>query len=154
MIDSALLKLIEQGNNKAIAVTAFLWSSPNAQQVIVPWRKINSAGGAYQVTDEILSAQRTISAGATATGDALVFAGKLLEQAPAALRRVIDISTNGHANMGRAVAPIRDGLVAAGVTINGLAVTTQINLENREVSLPFGGVRRERILRANQQSTM
>lgn len=123
MIDSALLKLIEQGNNKAIAVTAFLWSSPNAQQVIVPWRKINSTSGAYQVTDEILSAQRTISAGATATGDALVFAGNLLEQAPAAQRRVIDISTNGHANMGRAVAPIRDELVAAGVTINGLAVT-------------------------------
>ena len=123
MIDSALLKLIEQGNNKVIAVTAFLWSSPNAQQVIVPWRKIDSTSGAYQVTDEILSAQRKISAGATATGDALAFAGLLLQQAPAALRQVVDVSTNGHANMGRPVARVRDELVAAGVTINGLAVT-------------------------------
>ena len=122
MIDSALLKLIEQGNNKVIAVTAFLWSSPDAQQVIVPWRRIDSTSGAYQVTDEILSAQRKISAGATATGDALVFAGLLLQQAPVALRRVIDVSTNGHANMGRPVARVRDDLVAAGVTINGLAV--------------------------------
>ena len=129
MIDSALTQLIEQGHNKVIAVTAFLWSSPDAQQMIVPWRILSSAGGASRVADEILTAPRNIPAGATATGDALAFASHLLDYAPSATRRVIDVSTNGHANMGRAVRPLRDALVASGVTINGLAVSdTEPNL--------------------------
>ncbi len=129
ILDSALVQLIEQGQNKVIAVSAFLWSSPQAQQVIVPWRVLGSAGGVSEVADEIFAAHRTIPAGATATGDALAFAGKLLEIAPRAARRVIDVSTNGHANMGRAVRPVRDDLVKDGVIINGLAVRdTEPNL--------------------------
>lgn len=138
ILDSALVQLIEQGHNKVIAVTAFLWSSPNAQQVIVPWRILSSAGGVSAVADEIFGAHRTIPAGATATGDALAFAGKLLENAPSAARRVIDVSTNGHANMGKPVRTVRDELVKDGVTINGLAVSdTEPNLVNymeREVT--------------------
>ena len=122
ILDSALVKLIEQGHNKVIAVTAFLWSSPQAQQVIVPWRILSSAGGVSEVADEIFSAHRTIPAGATATGDALAFAAQLLETAPNAARRVVDVSTNGHANMGQPVRPVRDALVSSGVVINGLAV--------------------------------
>ena len=122
ILDSGLVQLIEQGHNKVIAVTAFLWSSPQAQQVIVPWRILSSAGGVSEVADEIFDAHRTIPAGATATGDALAFAGQLLEKAPSAARRVIDVSTNGHANMGRPVQPVRQALLGDGVTINGLAV--------------------------------
>ncbi len=122
ILDSALIELIEQGHNKVIAVSAFLWSSPNAQQVIVPWRILSSAGGVSEVADEIFGARRTIPAGATATGDALAFAGHLFETAPTSLRRVIDVSTNGHANMGQPVRAVRDELVGSGVIINGLAV--------------------------------
>ena len=122
MIDSGLAQLIDRGIQKSIAVTAFLWSSPGDQQVIVPWRILESGGATWQVADEILSAERKISAGATATGDALAFAQKLLLTAPTANRYVVDVSTNGHANMGRPVAPMRDELVARNVTVNGLAV--------------------------------
>ena len=34
MVDSSFLQLIEGGDNKVVAVSAFLWSSPKAQQVI------------------------------------------------------------------------------------------------------------------------
>jgi hypothetical protein len=122
MIDSELIQLIEMGNKKVIAVSAFLWSSPDDQQVIVPWRIIETGAAAGRVADDILSAKRIISAGATATGNALAFAQKLLASAPSANRQVIDVSTNGHANMGQPVGPIRDALVAQNVTINGLAV--------------------------------
>ncbi len=122
LIDSALMQLIERGHNKVIAVTAFLWSSPKEQQVIVPWRILASGGAASQVADDILTAARKIPAGATATGDALAFAQNLLANAPVANRYVVDISTNGHANMGQPVAPVRDELVAKGITVNGLAV--------------------------------
>ncbi|MDE2383033.1 MAG: DUF1194 domain-containing protein [Alphaproteobacteria bacterium] len=123
LIDSALTQLIGQGNSKMIAVSAFLWSSPQDQQMIVPWRILSSSSGAAQVADEIFAAPRKIDAGATATGDALAFAAALLQSAPPAARRVIDVSTNGHSNMGRPVEPIRQSLLADGVTINGLAVS-------------------------------
>jgi hypothetical protein len=123
LIDSALMQLIGKGDSKMIAVSAFLWSSPQAQQMIVPWRILTGSSGASQVADEILSAPRKIPAGATATGDALAFAAALLETAPPASRRVIDVSTNGHANMGRPVEPIRSQLLADHVIINGLAVS-------------------------------
>jgi Protein of unknown function (DUF1194) len=77
------------------------------------------------LTDEIFAAPRTIDAGATATGNALAFAEKLFRDAPLSERRVVDVSTNGHANMGDPVPPIRDRLVANGITINGLAVTDE-----------------------------
>lgn len=123
MIDSALMQLIDKGNSRMIAVSAFLWSSPDAQQMIVPWRILSGGSGAAQVADEILTAPRKIPAGATATGDALAYAAALLETAPPAARRVIDVSTNGHANMGRPVEPIRSQLLADHVIINGLAVS-------------------------------
>jgi len=123
IIDSGLVQVIGQGHEHAIAVAAFFWSSADAQQVIVPWRILRNGGDAYHLADEIFAAERRISSGATATGNALQFAGNLLQSAPAAARRVIDVSTNGHANMGIPVSPIRDRLVQSGITINGLAVT-------------------------------
>ena len=123
MIDSALLQIIQRGANKVIAVSAFLWSSPNAQQLVVPWRVLHDGGETMAVADEILGAKRKIDAGSTATGNALAFAEKLMLGAPPALRRVVDVSTNGHANMGDPVIPIRDRMVQNGITINGLAVT-------------------------------
>ncbi|MFO1033883.1 MAG: DUF1194 domain-containing protein [Hyphomicrobiales bacterium] len=125
VLDSAFLQVMEQGANRKIAISAFLWSNPKSQQVIVPWRILDSAHGAMAVADEILSARRTIASGATATGDALAFASRLLEQAPAAERRVVDASTNGPANMGKPVRIERDGVLALGATINGLAVGTK-----------------------------
>jgi len=125
LIDSALLQVIEQGENRVIAVTAFLWSSPKEQQVIVPWRILRSGAETVDVADQIISAPRKINAGATATGNALAFAENLFASAPASARRVIDVSTNGHSNMGVAVEPIRDRLLASGMIINGLAITDQ-----------------------------
>ena len=125
IIDSGLQQLIEHGANKVIAVSVFLWSSPDTQQVIVPWRVIRSGAAATALADEIFAAPRTIDAGATATGNALAFAGELFRDAPVSERRVVDVSTNGHANMGDPVPPIRDRLVANGITINGLAVTDE-----------------------------
>ena len=123
MIDSALLQLIERGPNRVIAVAAFLWSGPDSQQIVVPWRILHDGGETRVVAEEILSAQRKIDPSSTATGNALAFAEKLMRDAPPALRRVVDVSTNGHANMGDPVSPVRDRLVQGGITINGLAVT-------------------------------
>jgi hypothetical protein len=64
-----------------------------------------------------------VPAGATAIGEALLAAIRLLVAAPGASRRqVIDMVGDGRSNEGVAPGPIRDRLVEAGATINGLCV--------------------------------
>ncbi len=123
MIDSELVHLIENGANQTIAVSVFLWSGPNAQQIVVPWRLLRSGADAIAVADDILNARRNIDASSTAIGSALEFAENLIARAPRATRYVVDVSTNGKSNMGTPVKPVRDRLVKSGITINGLAVS-------------------------------
>src|SRR5947207_2877504 len=56
-------------------------------------------------------------------GAAIDFAVQRLQASPAqAERQVIDVSGDGTSNAGRAVTEARDEAVAAGITINGLAI--------------------------------
>jgi hypothetical protein len=64
---------------------------------------------------------RIVPAGTTAIGAALLACEQLLALAPAT-RRIIDIAGDGRSNEGPDPGPIRDRLVDAGVTINGLCV--------------------------------
>ena len=48
-----------------------------------------------------------------------------LALAPAATRRVIDVSTDGRNNLGKPVYRARNEVVARGITINGLAIANE-----------------------------
>jgi hypothetical protein len=66
---------------------------------------------------------RIVRAGGTAIGEALSYCERLLAVAPAAAaRRIIDVAGDGRSNEGEPPGPVRDRLVAAGVTVNGLCV--------------------------------
>ena len=72
------------------------------------------------------AAPRLPRAGATALGEGMAAGLALLARCPAdAARLVLDVSGDGRHNQGRAPAPVRDLGVAAGVTINGLAVLNE-----------------------------
>ncbi len=100
-----------------------LFSGPEAQDVEVDWTRIDSPGTLEQFATDVENAERAVRATSTAIGAALLAADALLARLPAlAARRVIDVAGDGRSNDGPAPGPIRDGLVAAGVTINGLCV--------------------------------
>lgn len=104
-----------------VALAALFWSE--AQQVAVPWALLAAAADWAAFADALDAAPRAPRAGATATGEALVAALALLARCPwPAQRQVVDVSGDGAANRGRPPAPVRDLGVAAGVTINALAV--------------------------------
>jgi Protein of unknown function (DUF1194) len=124
-LDSQMLDLISRGGRKKIAVAAFHWSDALTQQIIVPWQILQTAKDAIQLADLFLSAPRTLSAGATDTGAALLYAQKLFEVAPAALRKVVDVSTDGKGNGDTEIEKARDKLVASGITVNGLAIVNE-----------------------------
>jgi hypothetical protein len=98
-----------------------LWSAASAQEVLVEWTRIDSEAALAEFARQVEDVPRLVPAGTTAIGAALLACEKLLALAPAT-RQVIDIAGDGRSNEGPAPGPIRDRLVDAGVTINGLCV--------------------------------
>jgi hypothetical protein len=120
--DRRTVDAIHNGPHGAIDVLVMEWSNPEDQQVTVDWTRISDAESATVFAAKVRASQRS-SKGLTAIGNALLAAGGLLENAPdRGDRRVIDVSGDGIANIGPQPSQVRDTLVAAGVTINGLAI--------------------------------
>jgi hypothetical protein len=66
---------------------------------------------------------RTVRAGATAIGEALLASLTLLAKVPETSRRnIVNVIGDGRSNDGIAPGPIRDRMAAADITINGLCI--------------------------------
>jgi hypothetical protein len=112
------------GPRGAIAVAALFWSV--GQDVAVPWTRIDGPAAAAGLAEALENAPRLPNPGATALGDGMAAGLALLARCPAeATRLALDVSGDGRNNRGRAPGPVRDIGVAAGVTINGLAVLNE-----------------------------
>ena len=116
---------IETAAGNGLAVALLEWSGPTEQRLTVGWSLVADADGAVAFAARVASAKRHF-AGVTAIGEALRFAGTALAtNAYLGERLVVDVSGDGATNYGRRTGPIRDRLVAAGVTVNGLAITNE-----------------------------
>jgi hypothetical protein len=123
--DPRILEAIHSGPAGAIAVTCFQWSGIRQQEQIVPWSRIDDAASAERLAHVLATSQRQVFAGSTSLSGAVDFATELLAKAPPARRRVIDVSGDGSNNNGRFPTYARDDAVAAGITINGLAILNE-----------------------------
>ena len=140
LLDPKTFEAISRGPNQKIAISVFLWSDPENQFVIVPWHLIARPSDASEIADTLLRIPRNIYRGTTATGSALLFAKSLLATAPPAIRRVVDVSSDGVRNTGVDVAIVRDALVADGITINGLAIENEVkDMEEYMAQSVIGG---------------
>jgi len=100
-----------------------LWSGPGHQEVMTDWTRIANAKELEAFAASVENVPRVVIPGSTALGEALDVCGRLLTLKPAAAARaVIDVAGDGRSNDGIRPEPVRDRLVAAGVTINGLCV--------------------------------
>jgi hypothetical protein len=101
------------------------WSDPDKIAVTVGWARISNARDAGRFAARVRASRRS-SHGLTSIGSALLAAAAAFERLPEpAARHVIDISGDGMANFGPEPGPVRDALVARGITINGLAILTE-----------------------------
>ena len=104
-------------------LSLLLWSGPGQQDVITGWTRIGSAADLDRFADSVDNMPRTVRAGTTAIGEALLAALTLLTHLPAAPKRsIINVIGDGRSNDGIAPGPIRDRMAAAGMTINGLCI--------------------------------
>jgi hypothetical protein len=120
--DPQVLRAITGGRHHAIAITFVEWSGAAEQNVVVDWTVVRDEEAAAAIASAILSAPRSF-VGRTAIGAAIDFGVQRLQASPAQSERsVIDVSGDGTSNSGRGVTEARDEAVAAGITINGLAI--------------------------------
>ena len=117
------LNAVREGVNARIAITYFEWAYD--QKIVVPWRLIDGPEAAEAVANEIRRAPYR-RAPRTSIYGALQFAKPLFNTSGYnGLRHVIDVSGDGVNNLGPPVTIMRDEVVEAGITINGLPIMLQ-----------------------------
>jgi hypothetical protein len=122
LTSAEFLRALHEGTNGKIAIAYFEWAGANDQKIVMPWRLIDGPEAADAVAAEIARAPYR-RASRTSISGALTFAKPLFDNSGyRGLRRVIDVSGDGANNSGPSVAQIRDEIVAAGITINGLPI--------------------------------
>lgn len=118
-------RAIAQGARQRIAVTAIQWSDDQNQSVILPWTIVAGSADADELGLTLQSLTRRLTQGGTSISAALIYSASLFDSAPSAERRVIDVSSDGRNNSGVPVSPVRDRIVAEGITINGLTIINE-----------------------------
>jgi hypothetical protein len=133
------LQALREGANAKIAVTYFEWAGQFDQKILMPWRLIEGPESADAVAAEIARVPYR-RASRTSISGALTFAKPLFDNSGyRGLRRVIDVSGDGANNNGALLTPVRDDVLAAGITINGLPImlkrptTSMMDIENLDV---------------------
>jgi hypothetical protein len=112
-------------HGSGVAVSLLQWSDRAESALDPPWRLLDSAGAVMALADEIGRAARRDVGHYTAIGNAIAFAAHAIEvNAFHGRQRKIDVSGDGQSNLGLPARDARDGALAQGITINGLAILT------------------------------
>lgn len=127
----SVINAIRDGMHGRIAISIFEWAGEGSQFLVVPWTVIESREDAARVAEQMAQIPPR-SARRTSISGAIAFAGDLFAESHfTGMRRVLDLSGDGPNNSGPPVVPIRDALVAQGVTINGLPLMTNMGPAGR-----------------------
>lgn len=123
--DPRVLAAIRGGAVGAIAIAYVEFAGSYEVNTVLDWRVVRDAASARQFTDALDNAPRSFW-GRTSISAGIDRAMRLLaESGFEAQRRVIDVAGDGTNNSGREAAAARDDAVAAGVTVNGLAIINE-----------------------------
>jgi len=111
---------------RGVAVSLFQWGGVGEHATMVPWLLVMDAAGAETVAAAIDRSLRLGENSGTALGEAIRIATEMFEASGyEGARRVIDVSGDGHANVGIAPSDARAAALAAGITVNGLVILNE-----------------------------
>jgi Protein of unknown function (DUF1194) len=136
-----VLNAIKSGPHQKIAICFIDWSGAGEQKLVIDWSILDSADSAHRFGDLIFEAPRTFN-DRTSIGGGISFAAAQIARAPfEAERHAIDVSGDGTNNAGRDVQLARDQAVAKGITVNGIAILTELQYSRiPEHTNPPGGL--------------
>jgi hypothetical protein len=140
VLAAEFLEMVDAGEHGRIGFAVYTWAAGRNLRVVVPWTLIGSADDAGRVAAALRRAAGQERASVTRPkvdgGPALVWyefrtdisaaidhGRAMLTVAPYAARRaVLNLCANGEDNVGERPADARDRAVAAGLTVNALAL--------------------------------
>ena len=124
-----VIRALQSLGSGGIALCIVQWADHAHQHKSIDWVRLRSETDAIRLAARVSRMQRVIDGGHTALGDALAFGLRELQSNQfAGVRRVIDLSGDGRSNDGRSLYQTRRQVIAAGVTINGLAILNELPL--------------------------
>ncbi len=133
LLDPQVIKAILSGLYGRIAITYVEWAGPDQMLTVAGWHMIDSAASA-QATAAALRQVPIAHGNGTSISGAILNGMDLFDgNGFAGTRRVIDISGDGPNSSGINVTEARDQAVAAGITVNGVAIN---NFDGSAYTLP------------------
>ena len=121
-----VIAAIQGTGARGIAVAVVQWSGRGQQVVTIDWTQLADEASAKALAMRIEAAGRRLIGGTTVIDGALLFCAGLLARSPfQGRRKVIDLSGDGKTNYGPFPDYARDQAMAAGITINGLAILNE-----------------------------
>jgi hypothetical protein len=124
--DPSVIKAIQSGPYRSIAVAVVEWASTDFQIVDIPWMIVDSTASAERIATLLETMPRAIRTGATSISGALRFSASLFSNNGFdGVRQAIDLSCDGRNNQGVDVQFARDVVVGRGITINGLTILNE-----------------------------
>ncbi len=122
----AVVQAIRAAGDLGLAVSLVQWSDARKQTLAIDWVMVTDDASAARFSEEIENTPRFLIGGGTALGGALSFSMRQFETSGyQGRRKVIDVSGDGRTNQGAHPSRVRDKAVAAGITVNGLAILNE-----------------------------
>jgi len=125
---------IASGYRKRIALGYMEWAGPTSMHPIVDWMAIDGPETAAEFGAKLVAAPR-VAMGYNSISEAIAFCQNWMETNDfVASRKVIDVSGDAGQRGGRSLVTMRANAVAAGITINAIA----LNFRGGGLSGPMG----------------
>lgn len=105
-----------------VALAVVQWSGTDEQAIVLSWQRMLAPPDVSRFAARAAATPRAFSGSDTAVGQALRFATALFAAVPDCRRKVIDVSGDGQENAGFTDAAARREAIAAGLTINAIAI--------------------------------
>ena len=122
IVNPRVIQAIRSGALGKIAISFVEWSGVGAQKIVIDWTIIRDEATAKDFSAQVIEAPRAF-ADRTSISGGIDFAMAQLARAPyQSSRRTIDVSGDGTNNFGPPVTLMRDEVLGAGITINGLPI--------------------------------
>ena len=141
LLDTEIINVLVRDR---VVLMVVQWSGVNDQTVIVPWRRMNSAGDVQAFSNWVRSMRREFVNSKTAVGSAISFSIDQFDDVADCERKVIDVSGDGASNSGAETSSQSRRAARMGIEINGVAIDIMGNAISeyyrRYVTTPDGFV--------------
>ena len=119
LTDPEVVEALARGQ---VALAVVQWSGTTQQTFSLPWQRMLTPDAVTTFATRAAAMPRAFKGSDTAVGEGLRFAAARFSAVPDCTRKVIDVSGDGQENAGFTDARARSEAVAAGITINAIAI--------------------------------